>query len=246
VSGLARFFEEEGIATVVVSLVREHTERIKPPRALWVPFQLGRPLGAPDDPAFQTRVLRAALALFSAPAGPVIGDFDEDAPGADPEDYSGWVCPMTLPAPPDGSVAPGSLLAQLRAEIDSLAPWYDLARERRGRTTVGVSGMTIAEAAGLLTAFLDDQEIESPDPALSAPHAVKFAADDLKAWYLEAATARPGAAGSAALNDWFWGETAAGRLLLQLSAVCRGIDTPVMQWLGHKSLVPRSHEHLIP
>jgi hypothetical protein len=246
VSGLARFFEEEGLATVVISLVREHTERIKPPRALWVPFQLGRPLGAPDDPAFQTRVLRAALALFAAPAGPVIGDFDEDAPGVDPEDYSGWVCPVNLPAPPDSAVAPDSLLAQLRDEIDSLAPWYDLARERRGRTTVGVSGLAIVDAAALLTRFLDDPELESPDPALSAPHAAKFAADDLKAWYLDAATARPGAAGSTALNDWFWGETAAGRLLLRLSAVCRGIDAPVMQWLGHKALVPRTHEHLVP
>ena len=245
-SGLARFFEDEGIATVVISLVREHTERIKPPRALWVPFQLGRPLGAPDDPAFQTRVLHAALALFAAPAGPVIGDFAEDAPGADPDDYSGWVCPVNLPAPPADAAEPDSLLAQVRGEIDSLAPWYDLARERRGRTTVGVSGMSVADAAAFLTRFLDDQGIESPDPAMSAPHAAKFAADDLKAWYLEGATARPGANGSAPLNDWFWGETAAGRLLLTLSAVCRAVDAPVMQWLGHKSLVPRSHEHLVP
>ncbi len=245
-SGLARYFEDEGLATVVISLVREHTERVKPPRAFWVPFQLGRPLGAPDDPAFQTRVLRAALALFSAPAGPVIGDFDEDAPGADPEDYSGWVCPVNLPAPPDGAVAPDSLLALVGGEFDSLAPWYDLARERRGRTTVGVSGLNIADAAALLTRFLDDPELDSTDPALSAPHAAKFAADDLKAWYFEAATARPGASGSAALNDWFWGETAAGRLLLRLSATCRGIDAPVMQWLGHKALVPRTHEHLVP
>ncbi len=231
---------------MVVSLVREHTERIKPPRALWVPFQLGRPLGAPDDAAFQTRVLRAALALFTAPAGPVIEDFEEDAPGADPDDYSGWVCPVALPAPPDGSAVPGSLLAQVQAEVDSLAPWYDLARERRGRTTVGVSGMSVVDAAAFLIRFLDDREIESPDPALSVPHAAKFAADDLKAWYFEAATARPGANGSVPLNDWFWQETAAGRLLLSLSAACRGIDAPVMQWLAEKALVPRSHHHLIP
>jgi hypothetical protein len=41
---------------VQISLVREHTEKINPPRALWVPFELGRPVGPPDEPAFQRRV----------------------------------------------------------------------------------------------------------------------------------------------------------------------------------------------
>ncbi len=64
VGGLAHFFEEEGVPTTQISLVRLHTERINPPRALWVPFELGRPLGIPDDPTFQKRVLLAALKLL--------------------------------------------------------------------------------------------------------------------------------------------------------------------------------------
>jgi len=35
-----------------VSLIREQTAAIRPPRALWVPFMLGRPFGVPNDPAF--------------------------------------------------------------------------------------------------------------------------------------------------------------------------------------------------
>jgi tripartite-type tricarboxylate transporter receptor subunit TctC len=38
VGALGRWFEEEGIPTTQISLVREHTEAIQPPRALWVPF----------------------------------------------------------------------------------------------------------------------------------------------------------------------------------------------------------------
>ena len=49
--------------TVLIGLVPQHVDRMRPPRALLVPFELGRPLGAPGDPAFQHRVLDAALQL---------------------------------------------------------------------------------------------------------------------------------------------------------------------------------------
>ena len=60
-SALGHYLEEEGIATTQISLIREHTEAMKPPRALWVPFVLGRPFGVPNDAAFQRRVVLAAL-----------------------------------------------------------------------------------------------------------------------------------------------------------------------------------------
>ena len=50
---LAHFIEDEGVATTGISLVRDNTERLEPPRFLWVPFELGRPFGAPDAPAFE-------------------------------------------------------------------------------------------------------------------------------------------------------------------------------------------------
>ena len=68
-SAVGHYLEDEGIPTVGISLVREHSEKIRPPRALWVPFMLGRPLGAPDAPDFQRRVLRAALELLGGRGG---------------------------------------------------------------------------------------------------------------------------------------------------------------------------------
>ena len=63
-SGLAHYIEAEGIPTTSISLVRKHSEEMKPPRALAVPFELGRPFGAPNEPDFQRRVLRAVLDLL--------------------------------------------------------------------------------------------------------------------------------------------------------------------------------------
>ena len=55
--------EREGIATVSITLLREVTSVIHPPRSLFVPFPMGYPLGAPHDAALQHRVI-AARELF--------------------------------------------------------------------------------------------------------------------------------------------------------------------------------------
>ena len=77
--GLGHYFEEQEIATTQISLIREHTETIKPPRALWVPFELGRPFGVPNDSEFQRSVLEHALDLLERSSGAVLEDFPEEA-----------------------------------------------------------------------------------------------------------------------------------------------------------------------
>ena len=64
--------EKAGIPTVSVSVLREVTERVGPPRALFVDFPLGYPLGAPQDAALQTQIILAMLALLSEPVPPSI------------------------------------------------------------------------------------------------------------------------------------------------------------------------------
>jgi hypothetical protein len=85
VSALGHYIEEEGIATVAISLIRPQSENTRPPRALWVPFELGRPFGPPSDAAFQKRVILAALRMLEAGGGPVLlEDFPEDDPREQP------------------------------------------------------------------------------------------------------------------------------------------------------------------
>jgi D-proline reductase (dithiol) PrdB len=61
---VAAELERQGISTVVVQLLREIAERVRPPRALLVPFKHGYPLDRPDDPPRQHAVIEAALKLL--------------------------------------------------------------------------------------------------------------------------------------------------------------------------------------
>ena len=63
VSLIAAELERRGITTVCIILLREVAERVRPPRALFVPFRHGFPLDRPNDPARQRTVIEAALAL---------------------------------------------------------------------------------------------------------------------------------------------------------------------------------------
>ena len=73
---IAGILEKAGIATVCLSLLREVSLRVKPPRTLFVPFPLGYPLGKPSHPELQTLILRSALALLeSTEPLPVLQDF---------------------------------------------------------------------------------------------------------------------------------------------------------------------------
>jgi hypothetical protein len=62
---IAAAIERVGIPTVSISLLAEITKIIKPPRALFVPFDLGYPLGEPFNFQLQHKVIEAALQLLS-------------------------------------------------------------------------------------------------------------------------------------------------------------------------------------
>ena len=74
---VAAELERQGIATVAIQLLREVAERVHPPRALFVPFRHGYPLGTPGDPKGQHAVLEAALRLLEDPGlqPPAIVDY---------------------------------------------------------------------------------------------------------------------------------------------------------------------------
>jgi len=78
VSLIAAEMERRGITTVCIVLLREVAEKVRPPRALFVPFRHGYPLDQPHDPARQRAVIERALALTASDsAAPLL----EDLPG---------------------------------------------------------------------------------------------------------------------------------------------------------------------
>lgn len=78
---VAAELERQGVVTVALQLLRSVAERVRPPRALCVPFPHGFPLDAPGQPDRQRAVLRAALELAVHPGpGPVVREFEASAP----------------------------------------------------------------------------------------------------------------------------------------------------------------------
>ena len=221
-------------------MVRDNTERLRPPRFLWVPFELGRPFGAPGEPAFQTRVLRDVLGLLERDGPPpLLEEFPDDAPSSGTY-LTGWTCPIPLPKPTqtDNSL----LLVSVLAEINGLAPWHLMALKIRGRTTTGVLGIPIEEVASFLYAAMDSIP-DSPKEGIPVGEAFRHACEELKSFYLEAATAKPRAASSFELANWFWGKTAAGQLLLALHRVAIGSADEGIRMVGETQLIPRSQIH---
>jgi hypothetical protein len=207
---LARALETEGIATTSISMVREHSEKVKPPRALFVPFPFGHALGRADDPALQHRVLRAALDLLAEPAGPVLRDLPDDA-GLDTEP------PAPVQASAIKAMAGVSDDAQREARgmIGQHAQW--LARSG-GRTALGPSGVARDALPGLITflqRFADGETVDAAErPAdVSLPGFIRYVADDLKTLYWEGYLGAKPQAGGDEIARWFWGETALGQLL---------------------------------
>jgi hypothetical protein len=68
VSLMAAELERNGISTVIINLLRVVAERVRPPRALFVPFSHGYPLDTPGDPERQHAVIEAALRLLEDPS----------------------------------------------------------------------------------------------------------------------------------------------------------------------------------
>jgi hypothetical protein len=227
VSALAYYLEDEGLPTVAISLIRVQTEKVGNPRSLWVPFELGRPLGPPNDAAFQKHVIASALGLLTQTPGPVLL---EDYPRDDPTStgIEGWHPPFDL----------AGLEPALADEQRAVAPHYARFIAAKGRTTVGVSGLDIEACAAYLGAYLASDAPANPIPSVSPAQAVRWAADDVKAYYLEAMAAGPGIPSSRQVQEWFWDHTIAARTIIALRKRLMASEDAKTQALGRMSLVP--------
>jgi hypothetical protein len=232
------------VPTTQISLIRLHTETIKPPRALWVSFELGRPLGVPNDPAFQKRVILAALKLLDAPEGPVLEDFPEDAP-VSKDQITPLSCPVDFTQKEINLTETEQLCSAFKREMISMRPWYDVAVKKRGRTTVGISGLGMDAICDFICSFLEGHVPKNPREDLSLAYTLNLAIDDLKAYYYEGVTSQPGqeSPSSKVISDWFWGETMAGKVLLALRDICKKSEDGLMQIAGRILIVPANQVH---
>jgi hypothetical protein len=198
-------------------------------------------VGPPNNAAFQKRVLLALLELLEAPAGPLIVDFPDDEPESSGEPTV-LACPVIYTQAADETRETDRLEAAFRREMTTMRPWYDMSLAKRKRTTVGISGIGLEELGGFIYAVARGREPENPRKDLTMAYTIKFAAEDLKAYYIEAITSQPGQeeASSQTLQDWFWDETKAGEVLLELRKVCETSDDKMLNMIGSHFIVPGS------
>lgn len=240
---LANYIERAGVATTSISLIREQSEAVNPPRALWVPFALGRPLGSASDPEFQKAVLRSTFDLLASATEPTIVDYPIEAPDeAGPEQ---WACPVSLPVTTDDTFT-----SRLLAEVARLAPWASQTRTERGRSLFGVTGAgpdQVEVVAAALGAIADSGLDAAPptdavDWAFDMPLLVRHLADDLRTFYHEAIAAQPGpgAPNHDALNAWIFGGTALGDTLQAAADHLTAAESPLHD-LVRGLLIPEGH-----
>lgn len=208
-----------------------------------MPFELGRPLGVPNDPAFQIRVLESALKLLEASSGPVLETFFEDAPVTETQ-AGPLACPVNFEKVEENISTKDQMLFAFKQEVSQMRNWYDLAVQKRDRTTTGATGLKPEAVADFLADFVRGDRETNPVAQVSLAAAIRMAAEDLKAYYLEALTAQPGQpTDSATLADWFWSQTAAAQMINAIREICLDISDKEFNLLGKLLLVPRNQLH---
>ncbi len=207
------------------------------PRFLWVPFELGRPFGAPHEPDLQRRVLRASLELLERPDGPVVlEDFPEDAPFETHEAV--WSCPVSFaPRASDDS----HLVQQTIAELRRLAPWTE-----RADGVVDVedsnSGLDLDAMVRCLGRIADGLDVDVVADGRPLVEITRLVCDDLHTWYLGVARRQPGRATSTVIDNWFWTQTALARLIGAVAARLLDHHDPGVRLFAARAIVPRAHQ----
>lgn len=225
---LARLLEARGLTTVSISLVRQHTEMLRPPRALYVPFPFGMPLGHPDDPRQQHRVLDALLATLDT-TPPVL----HDLVGEDSEEPLSPTQASVLGVRAAPDAAP-----DLATEVSRLRHYQQRWLERTGRTSVGLTGVPVTRFRGLVRFLEAVARGERPDPRerpsnVAWAYFVRYAADDLKALYVEARFVMRPDDTPDDIQRWLWAGTALGPVLVQVRDRLAASDDPAEKAIAY-------------
>ena len=196
-----------------------HIENTKPPRGLICHFPLGRPLGKPDDAAFQHRVLQALFELLEEHEGPVLKTFPETISDVEAEQL---VCTLPPRLDPDEHPAVD--------EARSIRAAYNRAIEKHGNRIGSGRQVSADQVPDAIQAFARIDQGEAWDKA-AIPGVPMRVAQDIRGYYqtaaLELAEHTPGAWAG---ENWFYNETETGKLMLRTRTKLKDAGAPQPLW----------------
>jgi len=234
------------VATTQISLIREHTIKMLAPRALWVSFPLGRPLGKPGDANFQQAVIEKALSLLERDQGPILEDYPCDVEN-DSSIQSLPACPVDFTRLNKSPDPIDYLLNQLSAEISSMMSWFTISGSKRKQTTSDLCGVSPDQLASFLSDFLHDKLVSTNSTnsaTVDLADKLRMAAEDLKAFYFEALSTRSkDTSDPTDFSDWFWQKTCAAQVINEVRKKALSLEAKDMQLLGNLLLIPRNQMH---
>jgi hypothetical protein len=210
------------LVTVALSLVREHTEKVKPPRAVFVPFPLGLPVGHPGDSAEQQRVLDLAFSTLGASNGPVLVDYHDEAAAQE--------AGSPLQAS-EVEVGVAARTVDFATEVTLMRRYWEQRVAETGRSGVGLSGIPPQRFRGIvrfLETYLSDPSEDMPERAAETPIPlfIRNCVEDLRVMYAEARMQTHPLESSIDRQRWILSETAFGRLVRDLRDAMEASDDP--------------------
>jgi hypothetical protein len=206
-------------------LVREHTEKVKPPRAVYVPFPFGFPLGPPGNSTTQQAILDLAFSSLDAPSGPVLLDYRDDAAAVE----AGAPLQASDVDPDDRARE-----ADFATEVTLMRRYWEQRLAATGRTGVGLSKVPPQRFRGVvrfLEAFVADVHADSDDRAVDVPPAlfIRNCVEDLRVMYVEARLQTHPHESSPDRQRWLLGSTALGLMLRNIRDAMESSDDPQLK-----------------
>ena len=209
------------MATVAIGSIREQIYGTAPPRGLFCDFPLGRPLGVPNDAAFQRRVMEYAFGLLER-TQPIVEDYEvviED------DDSQPLACP--LPARMDADAHPAV------DEAKGLRPAYERAIAKYGNRAGAVRLMNADAIPAAIEAFI---RVAAGEPWKQAgiPGIPARVSQDIRGYYEMAAMEIAGHTPAAwAGYRWFRDQTKTGEVMRKARDAMResGAKEPLWRFL---------------
>ena len=192
-------------------LIKEHAQKVKPPRMLSVPFNFGHTLGLANNPDYQHKVLKATFDLLKKDKGPVLEEFE-----------STFVSDVIVQGSQTVNTSQ-KLGIQPTAEFNSLkANYEEWLNTNEGRSGVGISTIAWQDFVDIIEFLQDYTSGEVTDTNMrptqySVPHFIRYCVDDLKTFYFESKMAKQPDSKVNELHEWFWSKTAIGMLITELA-----------------------------